>query len=285
MNIVLTGATGFIGRRLSSRLASENHAVRALGRKEWDVLKGPPPAEVLEGACGVVHLAGEPVAQRWNGEILRRIRASRVDATRSLVSTLGGLKTRPRVLVCASAVGYYGSRGDETLDESSAPGDDTLARICIDWEREAEAASSLQVRVVRLRFGIVLGKEGGALRQMLPAFRMGLGARLGSGRQWMSWIHIEDVVRLILFALAEDGVRGPMNAVSPNPVTNAQFTRELGLAVHRPAFLIAPEFALRLLFGEMAATMVESQRAVPRAALAAGFSFRYPEIASALENM
>jgi hypothetical protein len=233
----------------------------------------------------LVHLTGEPVAQRWTPEVKQRIRSSRVDGTRNLVSALAKLSERPRVLVCASAIGYYGSRGDDLLTETSSPGGDFLAQVVVDWERAAGEAEALGIRVVPLRFGVVLGKDGGALPKMLPPFRLGLGGRLSSGQQWMSWIHVDDVIGLIRFALENSAVRGALNATALQPVTNAEFTRELAAALHRPAVFPVPGLALKLLFGEMAEVILGSQRVVPRAALSAGFRFEYPELRGALARL
>jgi hypothetical protein len=273
MNITITGASGFIGRRLMKSLAKAGHSVRALSRH----------AQPVE--CDVViHLAGEPVAQRWTAEAKRRIRESRVAGTRNLVEALATLTHRPEVLICASAIGYYGSRGDEILTESSSPGSGFLPEVCVAWEREAQAAEAFGMRVVRVRMGLVLDAGGGALVRMLPPFRMGVGGRLGSGQQWMSWIHLEDLVGLFQFAV-ERQVRGPLNAVAPHPVTNSDFTRELARALRRPALFPVPGFALRLLFGEMAEVLLASQRVTPAAAEAAGFRFRFPQLAPALEGL
>jgi uncharacterized protein (TIGR01777 family) len=269
---------------LASRLSLENHQVRPLTRREWDVLQGPPPAEVFDNICGVVHLAGAPVARRWNEQVKRELRASRVDATNALVDTLRRRDKRPRVLVSASAVGYYGSRGDEILTESSAPGGDFLARIAVDWEQAATAATALGIRVVTLRTGIVLGSGGGALKQMLPPFRLGIGGHLGSGRQWMSWIHIQDLVSLILFALASNDFSGPLNGTAPNPVTAAEFAKTLGRVLHRPVLFPVPRAALKLLFGEAADVLLSSQRVLPEAAHSAGFEFQYANLEPALAN-
>jgi uncharacterized protein (TIGR01777 family) len=188
------------------------------------------------------------------------------------------------VLICASAIGIYGSRGDEVLTEASGPGNDFLAGVVVGWEKSAELAEALGIRVVRLRLGVVLG-NGGALEKMLPPFRFGVGGRIGSGQQWMSWIHIEDVIRLIQFALQNDTIAGPMNATAPNPVTNAEFTRELASTLHRPAVLPVPKFALKILFGEMAEVITASQRVVPAVAQRAGFSFQFPELNAALNQI
>jgi uncharacterized protein len=296
VKITISGASGLIGRRLLKVLAKDGHAIRVLSRHAgtnlppgvqlsvWDALKGEPPAESLSDADAVVHLAGEPVAQRWNEQSKQRIRDSRITGTRNLVRALAALGRKPEVLVCGSAVGYYGSRGDEVLVESSAPGNDFLAELCVAWEKEARAAESLGVRVVSIRTGLVLDGRGGALTKMLPPFRMGIGGKLGDGRHWMSWIHLEDLVGMIQMAL-QNKVNGAMNGASPNPVTNSDFTRSLGKAVHRPAVLPMPALGLRLLFGEMSEILLASQRAAPKAAQSAGFQFRYPELDQALADV
>jgi uncharacterized protein (TIGR01777 family) len=297
MNITITGATGFIGNRLVQELLQAGQSIHALGRKrnpglpqavrfsEWRSMETEPPSEALAAADAIVYLAGESVAQRWTPEIKRRIRSSRVDGTRNLVNALSKQSRRPQVLVCASAIGYYGSRGDELLTESSGPGTDFLAEVVVAWEQAARQAESLGIRVVPLRFGVVLGKDGGALAKMLPPFRLGLGGRLASGDQWMSWIHVDDVIGLIRFSLDNQAVRGPMNATSPQPVTNAQFTSDLAAALHRPAIAPVPGFALKLLFGEMAEVIVGSQRVIPKAARSAGYQFQYPELRPALVRL
>jgi uncharacterized protein (TIGR01777 family) len=274
--LTLTGATGFIGHALAERLRAAGHEVRPHS------LRAP---EALRPCDAVVHLAGEPIAQRWTPEAKRRIRESRVEGTRRLITGLSGLPSLPRVFVCSSAVGFYGSRSDEVLSETSPPGTDFLASLCVQWEQSAAEASSLGMRVVSLRTGMVLGPGGGALARMLLPFRLGLGGRLGSGRQWMSWIHLDDLLGLIEFALGHEEVSGPLNATAPNPVTNREFTAALGRALHRPAFLPVPGFALRLLFGEMASVLLSSQRAIPRAALDGGFEFRHPELGPALQDV
>jgi hypothetical protein len=254
-------------------LAQAGHSVCALSRHA-------PPAE----SDVVIHLAGEPVAQRWTPAAKQRIRESRIAGTRDLVDALGRLPRRPEALICASAIGYYGSRGDEILTESSAPGNGFLPEVCKAWEKEAQAAESFGIRVVRVRTGLVLAAAGGALQRMLPPFRMGVGGRLGSGRQWMSWIHLEDLTAMFQFTV-ESQVRGPLNGVAPQPATNSEFTRELARRLRRPAVFPVPEFALRLLFGEMADVLLASQRVVPAAAQAGGFRFRYPQLAQALEDL
>jgi uncharacterized protein (TIGR01777 family) len=272
MKIAITGASGFIGRRLLE--AMNDHELTALQRG------APAP----EGAEAVIHLAGEPVAQRWTAAAKDRIRESRVGGTRRLVDSFGRLQPPPRVLICASAIGYYGSRGDEVLTEDAAPGSGFLSEVCVAWEREADRARALGIRVVKFRTAMVLGPSGGALAKMLPAFRFGLGGPLGDGRQWMSWIHREDLINLIRYAV-EQPISGAVNACAPEPVTNAEFTRVLARAVRRPAVLRMPAFGLRLLFGEMAEMLLDSQRVIPAAAQNAGFSFVYNELEPALRNV
>lgn len=285
MNVTVTGATGFIGTRLTRALLDAGHTVHALGRGEWQSHEREPPPDALAGADAVIHLAGEPVAQRWTPEAKKRIYSSRVDGTRHLVNGLSTESRRPSVLISASAIGYYGSRGDEILTEQSAPGDDFLAHVVVDWEKAAVLAESLGIRVVLLRFGMVLGKEGGALAKMLPPFRLGVGGRLGSGHQWTAWIHIDDLIHLILFALTTASVKGAMNATAPEPVTNAEFTKVLAAAIHRPAIFPVPKVALKLLFGEMAEMLLASQRVIPEAVESAGFEFQYPKLGPALRRL
>jgi uncharacterized protein (TIGR01777 family) len=251
----------------------------------WDPEKQDPPLESVSAADAVIHLAGEPVAQRWTPIAKRRILASRAEGTRRLAAALAELPRRPKALVSASAVGYYGSRGDERLSEISGPGRGFLSEVCIQWEKRAKEAEPLGIRVVRLRIGVVLGKEGGALARMLPAFQWGAGGRLGSGKQWMSWIHVDDLVSLLLFSAQNPDLSGPVNATAPNPVTNTQFTAALAEVLRRPALIPAPAFAVRTLFGEMAEIVLEGQRVLPDAALAAGFEFRYPDLKPALREL
>jgi hypothetical protein len=249
----------------------------------WDPLTGPPPPQAFEGVDAVFHLAGDPVASgRWTAAKKRSIRESRELGTRHLVQALRQLPSRPKVLVSASATGWYGDRGDEILAESQPPANDFLADVCVAWEREAQAATELGVRVACIRTGIVLGREGGALKKLLMPFRLGLGGPLGNGRQWMPWIHVDDLAAIYLHAAENSDVSGPLNGAAPNPVTNKQFTKALAAAVHRPAFLPAPYFALRLALGEFAKVLFDSQRAVPKATLASGFQFQYPELGVAL---
>jgi uncharacterized protein len=299
MRAVVTGATGFIGRRLLEHLALAGwdppvvlsrdpaRALQALSRfrpvaHHWDPMAGPPPAEAFDGATAVFHLAGESVANgRWTQARKQRIRDSRVTGTRNLVAGLERLATRPAVLVSGSAVGYYGPRGDETLTESTPPGHDFLAEVCVAWEEAALAVRPLGMRVALSRTGVALG-DGGALAKMLLPFKLGIGGPLAGGRQWMPWIHVDDVAAMWLFAADTASLAGPFNAVAPQPVTNREFTRALAKQLHRPAFFPVPYFALRLAFGEMAAMLVASQRAVPQAAEQAGYRFRYPDIGATL---
>lgn len=277
MNVAITGAAGFLGRALSNRLRASGRSVTAIS------LRTQPPPEIFAGCQAVVHLAGEPVAQRWTAAARERISNSRIQGTRSLVAALR--QHPPSVLVSASAVGYYGSRGDEILTEESPPASDFLGQVALGWEQEAHAAEQFGVRVVTPRIGVVLGRGGGALAQMLRPFRLGVGGRLGAGNQWMSWIALDDLVSLIEFAITDAALRGPVNAVAPNPVTNAVFTRELAAALHRPAIFPVPAFALKILFGEMSQILLGGQRVIPQAALRAGFQFRFAELGEALRQV
>lgn len=295
MNFVLTGATGFIGTRLIRRLLARGHFVsiftrriqeredRNVGQFFWN-MTAPPPAEPFRDVDAVIHLAGEPIAQRWTEEVRRKIVDSRVKTTRFLVDGLASLSRRPKVLVSASAIGYYGDRADEVLTEQSPPGSGFLPETCIAWEREALRAEQLGIRVVSPRFGVALGKEGGALKKMLPPFRLGVGGRLGDGKQWMSWIHVEDLVSLLLWAAETESPSGAINAVAPNPVTNSEFTQTLAKALHRPAILPVPAFALKALYGDMAEVVLGSQRVVPKRAAQLGFDWRFRDLHGTLSQ-
>ncbi len=293
MRALVTGATGFVGRRLLEGIEdpvvlsrNAQRAEETLGNVQahaWDGLTAVPPA-ALEGVETVFHLAGEPVAEgRWTAEKKKRILDSRVESTRHLVEAMASRTERPRVLVSASAVGWYGDRGDIVLDESAATGDDFLAQVCESWEAAARKASELGVRAVCLRIGLVLGPGGGAIAKLLPLFERGLGSRLGNGRQWMPWVHLEDVVNLALFAAAGDELHGPMNAVAPGVVTNAEFTKTLAGVLNRGTFLPVPEFALRLLMGDFATSLLASQRVTPSVAIDAGYAFGFIDLESALQ--
>lgn len=258
----------------------------AEGEIQWRPASDPaiPDTAPLEGASAAIHLSGANVsAHRWTASYKREMIASRVDSTRRLATALAGLRKPPRVFVVASAIGIYGDRGDEILDESSQPGSGFLADLCEQWEAAAEPAGRAGIRVVHPRFGVVLGPGEGALKQMLPPFRFGLGARIGSGRQWMSWVGLEDLVAAVLFTLERQEIEGPVNVTAPNPVTNADFTAALGRQLHRPALLSVPPFAMKLLFGQMAdEALLASARVEPRKLLENGFRFAQPKLDQAL---
>jgi uncharacterized protein (TIGR01777 family) len=299
MKILITGATGFIGQQLCRRLAARGDEIVVLSRDPeraraklpgvaaafaWSATAGPPPGGAAAGLDAVIHLAGTSVVGRWNAAHRRSIHDSRVDGTRNLVAALAMTPTPPRVMVSASAIGYYGDRGDAPLDEESPPGDDFLARVCRGWEHEAQQAEGLGTCVVRLRFGIVLGDAGGALDKMLLPAKLGLGGPLGSGRQWWSWVHIEDVLGLIDHGLEQDACM-VLNATSPAPVRQRDFARTLGRTLHRPAFVPAPAFALRLLLGGFANELLGSKRVLPESTLASGYNFRHPDLQPALAGL
>jgi uncharacterized protein (TIGR01777 family) len=252
----------------------------------WNPERGEIDAAALEGHDAAVHLAGEPIAEgRWDEEKKRRILESRVKGTRLLAEALAGLSAKPRVLVSASATGFYGDRGDEVLHEESASGEDFLSEVCREWEKATLSASQAGVRVVHLRIGVVLSGEGGALTKMVTPFKLGLGGKLGSGRQYMSWIALEDLVGVIRRALEDESLRGPVNAVAPGAVTNEEFTKALGSALGRPTFMAVPAFAARLAFGEVAdAVLLAGARVEPARLKEAGYQFQYPEIEGALRH-
>ena len=289
--VVVSGASGLLGSALLPALTAAGWGHRSLVRRaagvgevRWSPAEGAIDAEALTGVTAAVHLAGEPIAEgRWSPEKKARIRSSRVLGTRLLSESLARLPARPQVLVSASAIGIYGDRGDEVLNEASVPGTDFLAEVGQEWEAATAPASDAGIRVVHLRFGIILAADGGALPRMVKPFLLGAGGPIGDGRQWMSWIAIEDAVRIVLRALEDGQLGGPVNAVSPNPVRNGEFADRLGQVLHRPALVPAPAFALRLLFGEMAdAALLASQRVVPARLLEGGFEFRYPTLPEAL---
>jgi uncharacterized protein len=294
MQIAISGASGLIGSAFADSLAAGGHAVRRLVRGDargddvaWAPEDGAIDAAKLRGVDAVVHLAGEGIASgRWSADRKQRIRDSRVQGTDLLARTLAELSPRPSVLVCASAVGFYGPRGDEELDESAPPGTSFLSEVCRAWEAAAEPARAAGVRVVSTRFGVVLSAKGGALAKMLTPFRIGIGGRIGSGRQWMSWISIDDAVGAIGHALATASLTGPVNAVAPRPVTNAEFTKTLGRVLSRPTVAPMPAFAARLAFGEMADELLLSgQRVVPRRLLESGYRFRHGDLETALRHV
>ncbi len=287
MRVAVTGATGLIGRRLVKALRDRGDEVVGLSRSgsegvAWDAAAGPAPASALSGCDAVVHLAGEPVAQRWTAAAKERIRASREEGTRNLVAGLRAADPRPGVLASASGVGYYGARGDEVVTEEQPPGEDFLARVCVAWEREAQAAQELGMRVAVLRTGVVLDRGGGALGKMLLPFRLGIGGPVAGGRQWMPWIALDDMVGLYLAAIDDPAWSGAFNGSAPEPVTNGAFSKALGRALHRPAIAPVPGLALRTLYGEMGMIVTTGQRAVPSRALAAGHTFAYTDVESAL---
>jgi uncharacterized protein (TIGR01777 family) len=296
MTYLITGATGFVGTKLVNRLLANGDSVNFLARKRpkhfdsraafhpWDPSKEAPLSSVPR-VDAVINLAGEPIAQRWTAEVKKRICDSRILGTRNLVDAIGKLKYRPRVLVSASAVGFYGDRGSEVLTEASLPGGDFLAKVCVDWESEALRAREFGLQVMPIRIATVLGKEGGAFPLMARPFRLGLGAKFGDGEQWMSWIHVDDLCRLIEFAASWQGESQALNGSSPEPVTSADFTAALGHALHRPAFLAAPKFAMKLALGEMSDFLFDSLRVVPEAPLQLGFQFRYATLREALESV
>jgi uncharacterized protein (TIGR01777 family) len=295
MKILVSGASGGIGRSLLPALAAAGHEITRLKTGvaaaasdiRWNPLEPLAPTSV-SGFDTVIHLAGENVFGRWSENKKRSIYASRVEGTRNLSAALAGADRKPRVLLCASAIGYYGARhGDEFLDEASPAGDDFLARGARDWEAATAAAAQTGIRVVNLRFGVVLSREAGALAKMLTPFKLGLGGPIASGRQWLSWISIHDAVAAILHCLANESLRGPVNVTAPNPVTNAEFSRTLGEVLHRPAFMRVSEFALKTILGkEMAEnTVLASQRVLPKKLLASGFQFRSELLRSALNEV
>ena len=302
MKVLVTGATGLIGTSLIQALVADGVAVNALVRDTvratsrlpagvtlfpWDMVAGPPPAAAFDGASAVVNLAGESIADgRWTAARRKLLRDSRIVGTRALVNEIRGLSVRPRVLVAASAVGYYGDRGAEILTEDSAPGAGFLAELAREWESEAMRAVELGMRVVVVRNGAVLSRQGGFLRKVLPIFRLGAGGRVGGGAQWFPWIHVDDEVALIRHAISNENVSGVINGVAPEPVTNRELTSALGEVLRRPTVLAAPAFALRMMVGDMADEMLlASQRVMPVRTLEHGFSFRHPLLRAALREL
>lgn len=301
MKVAVTGATGTIGSAMVAALVERGDQVVALSRDAtrarqrlgagvetvaWpDPSSAPPPSERLEACDGVLHLAGEPLDQRWTDEAKRRIRDSRVAGTRNLVEALGRLDARPRVLVSQSGSGFYGARGDEPVDESEPPGrDDFVADVVAGWEREARRAEALGLRLVLARTGVVLSAGSGALAKMLPPFRLGVGGPVAGGRQGFPWIHIDDEVAALIFLLETEAAEGPVNVVAPEPATNAELSRALGRVLRRPAVVPVPALALRLLYGEMSHIVITGVRMVPRRLQELGHRFRWPELEPALRD-
>jgi uncharacterized protein len=301
MRVAVTGATGMIGAALVRALKARGDEVTALSRdaerasatlgvaaETWaDPKAEQPPLDALRGREGVVHLLGEVIAQRWTDEVKREIRESRVLSTRNLVDALGELDPgeRPRVLVSGSGAGWYGHRGDERLDESAPePGDDFLAQLSSDWEAEARRAEELGVRVVLNRTGVVLSESGGALEKMLPFFKAGIGGPVAGGRQYVPWVHVDDVVGATVFALEHDEASGPVNVTAPEPVTNKELSKALGRVLRRPAFAPVPALAVKTLYGEMAEIVITGQRAVPGQLTELGYVFKQPELEPALRD-
>ena len=295
MKILMSGSHGLVGEALIKSLTNDGHEIVRLVRRassgageiEWHPNQGRVDTQQLEGFDVVVHLAGENIASgRWTESKKRAIRESRVKGTSLLSESLARLTRRPSVFLSASAIGYYGDRGDELLTEKSAPGDGFLPSVCIEWENATRAAVEKGIRTVHTRFGIILDRNEGALAKMLPPFQMGIGGKVGDGKQWMSWIALDDVVSGLSFLMSDTSVNGPVNFVAPNPVTNAEFTKVLGRALSRPTFFPVPAFGARLAFGEMAdALLLSSQKVRPNVLEANSFSFRWPTLAPALKHL
>lgn len=293
MKIAIAGASGLVGSALVPALAAEDVAITRLvrsapksGEIEWHPNQDQVSSELLEGFDVIVNLAGENVAGgRWTDELKRKIRDSRVSGTHLLSEAIAKMSAKPSAFICASATGIYGDRDDETLDEQSESGGGFLAGVCREWEKACEPAIKAGVRVVNLRLGPVLARTGGMLAKLLTPFKMGMGGKVGSGKQYISWVALEDVVSAIKLTITEQGLRGPVNIVSPNPVTNEDFTRALGHVLNRPTALAVPAFAARLAFGEMADEMLlASQKVLPKKLLAVGFEFKYPQLEAAMQR-
>ena len=299
MKIVISGASGFIGSALVDRLSKQDLSIFLLSRQphkegatknkqwlEWQPGQAGAWERAIDGADGVINLAGEPIAEkRWNKAQKERLRNSRIDSTRSLVRAIAHAQVKPRFLISASAVGYYGSRGDEKITEDSKPGADFLSNLCVQWEDEARKAEEAGVRVALLRTGVVLAKGKGALKKMVPPFKWFAGGPLGSGGQWMPWIHVDDEVGMIEFLIENQNARGAFNGSAPNPVTMATFAKALGAVLNRPSWARVPVSVLTLMVGEMAEMLIAGQRVTPEAALKLGYRFKYPNLKQALESL
>lgn len=299
MNLVITGASGFIGSTLADQLGDEGHALVLLSRappaekilpnKRWLTWKLGASGDwdkSIDGADGIIHLAGEPIAgKRWTSAQKEKLRNSRIETTGALVDAIRKARVKPKFLISSSAVGYYGPHGDETLTEETAPGNGFLAQLCLDWESEANKAKDFGVRVALLRTGIVLGRGKGALAKMVPPFKFFAGGSLGSGQQWFPWIHLSDAIGLIKFLIEDDQAKGPFNVTAPKPVTMSDCCKALGKALNRPSWAPVPAPLLSLMMGEMAEMLLTGQRAVPQAALGRGYQFKFPNALEALESL
>ncbi|MEP7213546.1 MAG: TIGR01777 family oxidoreductase [Acidobacteriota bacterium] len=295
MKILITGASGLIGKALQASFRQKGYEMLLASRKEpknaneikWDLENGFADASKLEGVEAVVHLAGENVSGglRWSDEKKKAIRDSRVIGTRSVVDAMAAMNVKPKVFIASSAIGFYGDRADEVMTESSSAGTTFLSEVCTEWEAESRRAEDAGIRTVLLRTGIVLSKDGGALAAMLTPFKFGVGGVVGSGKQWMSWISLDDMVGIINFAIEQENIRGAVNAVAPNPVTNEEFTKALGDVLYRPTFLPLPAFAVNMVFGEMGdALLLASTRVIPKRIEDAGYKFEYTDIRKAIEH-
>ena len=300
MDIFITGGTGFVGTALCRTLIKAGHGVTVLSRSTrsaeslpqgtghviGDPAQPGPWQEEAAKCQGFINLAGASIFGRWDDNYKKLLRSSRIQTTKHLVEAIARRESQTQaILISTSAVGYYGFCEDQELDESSPPGDDFLAQLCLDWEAEARRAEESGARVVLTRFGIVMGSDGGALGQMLPIFKMGMGGRLGSGKQWFSWIHQADLVRALLHCLENPNLTGPVNCTAPQPVTNSELTKTLAKVLGRPAFLPAPGFAVKMMLGEFGSVLLEGQRVIPSKLEKAGFSFLFPELKAALEDL
>ena len=278
MRVLLLGASGLVGKHLAAALRERGEEVASASLRDTEAAAG-----AAESSDAIINLAGEPLAQRWSASVKGRIESSRVETPRRFLDALARRQRRTTIYVSASAIGYYGTSESATFVEESPPGDDFLARVCTGWEREARRAGDLGMRIAIVRTGVALARDGGALAKILPPFRIGAGGTVGSGRQWFSWIHIDDLVGIYLMAL--DGVDGVVNACAPNPVTNAEFTSELGEALHRPAKIPVPTFALRAMLGEGADILLKGQRVLPRRTQELGYNFEFPKLKAALASL
>jgi uncharacterized protein len=299
MKVLITGGTGFVGRQLTSRFVQEGHEVTVLSRssrgpgevpKQVSYLIGDPAAkgpwqDAIPAHDVIINLAGASIFSKWSNEYKKLLRESRIFTTRNLVEGIPSKPGKPIVLFSTSAVGYYGFHGDEELDEDSPPGNDFLARLAVEWEEEALKARKKEARVIITRFGIVLGEKGGALGQMIPLFKKYVGGPIGSGKQWFSWVHIKDLAAAFVFLMEHPEFSGPANVCSPNPVKNKDLAKALGKVLHRPAFLPAPAFMIRLVLGEFGSVILKGQRVLPRRLLKQGFKFQYPKIEKALQSI